>query len=826
MESRPADTTGLLGGTLTSDGPVPLDPDLVAMLRAVLSGAAAVCDAGGAVLALADGEARWEPLLAGAHDCPPQRFSALAELVITGAKRLTVLDAGADARIPAAAQVPGWPFFAGIPLIDRDGSALGALAVVDTVPRRLDESQSDRLQAIARQLALEIELRRTHGRLRRTEHALVGQRAMHDAIVTSALDCIVTIDGDGRVVEFNPAATRTFGYPRDVAIGRMMSELIIPPRLREGHRHGLARIVAGGGGAILNRRIELEAMRADGTEFPIELTVSQLAADPPLFAGFIRDITERRRAEADQRRLAAIVHSTQDVVIGLDLDLRITHWNTAAEQLYGYSVKEMVGQTLAPIVPDDYRDELDTQLARLLAGEAVGRLETERLTKDGRRIEVAVTLSPITDRGGRLLGVSVIGRDITARKALEGALRHQADHDPLSGLLNRRVFEWRLEALTDAQEAARVGSVVFIDLDHFKLVNDSLGHRAGDELIRRVARVLQDGAPADATVARLGGDEFAVLLPGWDDTTALELAEQLIAQISAHSPMGEIGASAGVAEVSAGTSAEDVMVAADMAVYEAKTVGRRAVRHAGMSAGALQGVVEVKRAIDEGRLIVHAQPIIELGADTVVRHELLVRMRSADGELISPGHFIPIAERFGLIEQIDRWVLRVATDLAQTGMAVAVNLSAHTLADPATVALIRGRLAAGVPAGNLSFEITETAALADLANAGEFARLITELGCELALDDFGTGFGSLVHLKRLPVTTVKIDMEFVRDLVRTSADRDIVRGLVSIARSLGHRTVAEGVEDAATLTALRELGVDEAQGYHIGRPAPLSSAAH
>jgi EAL domain-containing protein (putative c-di-GMP-specific phosphodiesterase class I) len=337
-----------------------------------------------------------------------------------------------------------------------------------------------------------------------------------------------------------------------------------------------------------------------------------------------------------------------------------------------------------------------------------------------------------------------------------------------------------------------------------------------------VARTLQSSIRETDTVARLGGDEFAVLLSGCAGQQALEVAEELVARIAADIGTGNGGASAGIASISAGAGAEDVMAAADMALYDAKTRGRRrAVLYSGQDSLTLRTVADVRDSIAAGRLILHAQPIIELASGRVVQHELLVRMVGRDGEVIAPNRFIPIAERFGLIEQIDRWVLARAAELARAGRSVAVNISAHSVGDAETIELLHNQLRAGLPAGNLSFEITETAALSDIDTAREFAGRLTQLGCGFALDDFGTGYGSLMHLKRLPISALKIDMEFVQNLNRSAADRHIVQALVGIARALGLTTIAEGVENAETLELLRELSIDRAQGYYIGRPSEL-----
>ncbi len=788
--------------------------------------AAAACETPIALVTLVADDRHWIVSSVGldVREMPPRL--AFCAAAINGGELLVVPDARADERFAASPLVTGklgLRFYAGVPLFSAEGQPLGVMCVLDnTRPRVLSTEQLDELAAIAREVGIALELRRVSTELHAAEQALLGQQAMHDAIVAAALDCIITIDSGGNVVEFNPAAERTFGYARDEVVGRTMSELIIPPHLREAHERGISRLLSTGEPRILNRRVELEAMRRDGSVFPIELTVTQLAAEPPLFSGHIRDISDQKRAEADQLRLSAIMHSTHDAVIALDRDRLIQHWNDAAERLYGYSYAEIAGLSMETIVPPECHGELCLMLDRVLEGDRVERLETQWLTKDGCRLDVAVTFSPIVEASGELLGVSAIARDVSDRKRLEAKLRHDADHDPLTGLVNRRVFETRLETLIGREHAGKPGSVIFIDLDHFKLVNDSLGHRAGDELISRVAETLRSSVRDGDTVARLGGDEFAVLLPGCESPHNVRIADELITRIAADIGIGSGGASAGIAAVYPGASAEDTMAAADMALYDAKAAGRRrTVVYNGQDSQTLRTVADVRNSIAADRLVLHAQPIIELATGRVVEHELLVRMLDRDDQLIAPNRFIPIAERFGLIEQIDRWVLSQGAELARRGTKVAVNISPHTLNDPATIELLQTELRAGLPAGNVSFEITETAALSDIENARDFAARLTNLGCGFALDDFGTGYGSLMHLKRLPITALKIDMEFVQNLSHDTADCHIVQGLVGIAQALGLTTVAEGVENVETLELLRELGIDRAQGYYIGRPGPI-----
>lgn len=801
-------------------------PNTTSDAMTALSRAAQACRVPTAAVVVATPDGDEVIAAAGADDLQAADLVAVCALGTLRAEPVIIPDAAKDAGlgdIPVVAHGT-MRFLARFPLLMEDAAVAGALVLLDRRPRRLTSSQVDEVAYLARSVARTLELERAAERLRTLERALVGRRAMHDGIIAAALDCIVTIDAAGLVVDFNPAAERTFGYSRDEATGRDMAELIIPPRLRERHRSGMQRLLSTSKPQILNRRVELEAMRRNGSEFPVELTVTQLSADPPLFAGHLRDISDRKAAEADQLRLVAVVDSSQDAVIGLDRDGVIFDWNRGAAQLYGFERSEMVGCHLQRIVPPQHADAFSRALTSVLTGEEFARFETQRRAKDGRLLDVSVTLSPIIDSSGALIGVSSIARDISERKRLEEALRHEADHDPLTGLVNRRVLKNRLEELIGRPAGEACGAVIIVDLDNFKLVNDSLGHHGGDELIRLTAETLRATVEMPDTVARFGGDDFAVLVPYCGEARAQRIAQEILDRVAAQDSPVTFGASAGIATLTPGASADDVLVAADMALYEAKAGGPGcAVVYRGDEPKVLRTLARVKDAIAGERLRLYAQPILDLATNAIVQHELLIRMIDDDGNVVSPGTFIPIAERFGLIAEIDRWVVGQAVEIARHGRRVAVNLSARSLGEPTLTTFIHEQIRAGLTGENLSFEITETAALANLTTAREFASALTSLGCGFALDDFGTGFGSLVHLKHLPVNTVKIDMQFVRNITRDATDRCIVEGIVAVAHNLGHTTIAEGVEDERTLDLVRELGVSHAQGFYIGRPAPALS---
>ncbi|MHB1834728.1 MAG: sensor domain-containing protein [Solirubrobacteraceae bacterium] len=413
--------------------------------------------------------------------------------------------------------------------------------------------------------------------------------------------------------------------------------------------------------------------------------------------------------------------------------------------------------------------------------------------------------------------------DVTDRIRATRRLEHMLEHDDLTTVRNRRYFEARLgEALT-----AGGAGVLRVDVDHFKFVNDSLGHHAGDELLREVAAALSERLREGDVLARFGGDEFAVLLAGCDEARARAVAGHLLAAVRGRPTGVAVTASCGVAafEDGARVTVSDAIVAADIALYEAKERGRdRVALYSGQAGRSLTWVQRIRAAIDAQRLVLHGQPLIDLSGsgDGPPAYELLVRMADDGGEIIPPGSFLPIAEQFGLIREIDRWVVERGIEFAARGHRVSINLSARSLADQQLPAVIEQVLArTGARAQDVTFEFTETAAVSSVEDARVLTEALAQLGCLTALDDFGTGFGTFVLLKHLPVGTLKIDAEFVRGLSASTEDQRIVRSIVALAADGGLTTVAEGVEDAGALALLREYGVDHAQGFHLGRPAPL-----
>jgi diguanylate cyclase (GGDEF)-like protein len=395
--------------------------------------------------------------------------------------------------------------------------------------------------------------------------------------------------------------------------------------------------------------------------------------------------------------------------------------------------------------------------------------------------------------------------------------------DSGSGLYDRDSFvEAVEERILDPHHREQPGALLLLDIDSFHIVNDSLGHEAGDRLLETVATALREQSRAEDLPARICADEFGLLLPRATPAKATATAERLIALVRERGKPS-VGASVGIATFG-GTgeevTAEGLMIAADIALCEAKEAGGgRAFEAASGPNLKLTWADRIREAIDQQRIVVYAQPIFNLRKECVAREELLVRMLDENDDVIPPSSFLPTAERLGLITEIDRLVLAKAIELAGRSQPIAVNVSGASLSDPRLIADVRAAIGDGLNPAWLDFEITETAAISNMEHARAFAQAVTGMGCGLGLDDFGTGFSSFSYLKELPVQHLKIDIEFIRELPRSPTDQRLVGALVQFAKAFGLETVAEGIEDAETLAMVRAFEIDYAQGFHIGEPA-------
>ncbi|CAN5123016.1 hypothetical protein BH20ACT16_BH20ACT16_00350 [soil metagenome] len=664
------------------------------------------------------------------------------------------------------------------------------------------------------------------------------------AIVESSDDAILTKDLDTIITTWNSGAERLYGYTREEAVGRPVA-MLVPPELQGQARELLRRVLDG------ERVDHYETTRRtkDGAVLNVSLTVAAIRDGHGgiiAISSIARDITDSTRSAqslraAEERFRVAFEQAPIGMAL-VGMDGRFIRVNAAVTAITGYAVSALEGRDTRSIHHPDDPGVDPGALRALIAGEVPQIVADRRfLHASGHPIWVSVSLTCVRDGDGRPQHFLAQGQDITDQRRHEAQLQHMADHDPLTGLLNRRAFERELRShVARSTRYGAAGAALMIDLDHFKYYNDTLGHQAGDELIARVAAALAQRLRASDVLARLGGDEFAVILPSCDEAAARRVAAELLECVRGQGPRARNGrrhgltASIGVAlfDDEAGLEPEDVMLNADLAMYDAKEAGRdhasfyrSSDRPQAPMRSRVTWVEEIRAALSDDRFELLAQPIVDLRGERERRFELLLRMRNRDGDLIAPGAFLYIAERLDLVQEIDRWVVERATRLLaeHPHISLEVNLSGKSIGSPALLELTERMLRdTGVDPARLTFEITETAAVANIALASTFSERLRELGCRFALDDFGAGFGSFYYLKHLPFDYLKIDGEFVRNIVTDTTDRLLVTAAVAIARGLGKETIAEFVGDARSVAVLRELGVDWGQGFHLGEPAPLA----
>ena len=545
--------------------------------------------------------------------------------------------------------------------------------------------------------------------------------------------------------------------------------------------------------------------------------------------------------------------SIGDGVITTDTAGQVQYLNTVAEQLTGWSLEEAQGLVLHEvfhIINGITREPIETPVDRCLREQRIIELSshTSLIRKDGSEVAVEDSAAPIRNQQGKVIGVVLVFHDVTEERKLSQQLSYLARHDTLTNLINRREFEHRLKRLIEqAHEQSAHHAFLYMDLDQFKVVNDTCGHSAGDELLRQVSTLLQSHMRQRDTLARLGGDEFGVLLEHCLPDEARKISEKLCEAIRDYHFVWEdnsfsVGVSIGLVPINRESGGmTELMSLADSACFSAKESGRNRVhsyeedgeavvkRH-----GEMRWVSRITHGLEHDRFVLFGQSI----ANTVIestalneRHcELLLRMRDESGGLVMPGAFLPAAERYNLMPKLDRWVVESALDWlgscnsleADLGMC-SINLSGHSVGDKKFLQFVTSALDnCGVSPEKICFEITETATVVNLTSATHFIRTLKNKGCRFALDDFGSGMSSFLYLKNLPVDFLKIDGAFVKDIVHDPMDYALVKSINDIGHVMGMRTIAEFVENKDVLHKLEEMGVDYVQGYYVGKPTALS----
>lgn len=728
-----------------------------------------------------------------------------------------------------------------------DGRILGTLALYFRTPRSPLRRDFELMARMTQLAGIAIERRFAENALRESE-------ARYRRLFDNVMEGVYSSTNDGRFLSVNPALARMVGYSTPAEL------LTLAPQAMYHDQAEREAIIAALEKEGEVRNAEFQLRRVDGTILTVIENARVVRDNNGHLVGYegtISDISERKRAETavfeEKEKAQVTLQSIGDAVITTDASGCIEYLNAVAETLTGWESREAKGKRLREvfnILNEATREPLEDPVTRSLREGRVIAVadQTVLVNRRGQEIAIQDSAAPIRDRSGKIIGVVMVFHDVSKERRLRRALAYQATHDALTGLINRREFENRLnEALLTARsDEGTTHCLLYLDLDQFKLVNDTCGHQAGDRLLKQITGLLQTRIRTSDTIARLGGDEFGLLLQDCTAERAAKIADNLRQAIREfrfewQDGAMNVGVSIGIVEInSTSESIASVMSAADVACYAAKDSGRNRVHMYQYSSAPerhreMQWVSRLTRACEENRLELYYQPIVPIGAtrDTRGHYELLLRMRNEHGELVQPAEFIPAAERYNVMSMIDRWVVSQALGALahyrtdgdpRHGYTLSINLSGTSLNDDRFLEFLINELQTyDLSPGAVCFEITETAAISNLANVVHFMREFRARGCLFSLDDFGSGLSSFMYLKNLPVDYLKIDGSFIQNVTTDHVDRSMVEAITQIGRAMGLKTVAERVESAEVLRCLADIGVEYAQGFYIAKPESIEA---
>lgn len=737
-----------------------------------------------------------------------------------------------------------WSF----PLHGSKDRIIGTLDIYLNESRQPTTDELDKLARLARLAGLAIKKQIDDEKLKQSESRYRG-------LFENVVDGVYIASREGEIITVNPALVEMLGYESvdDLKRAGRTTVLYVNPIDRE---RVFARLEANG----VVKNFEYRLRRKDGKEIVVLENSRAIYDDNGKVAaheGTITDITERKKAETrvfeEKERAQVTLQSIGDGVITTDAQGFVDYINPVAQDLTGWDMRSAHGEpidSLMMLINEHTRAAVENPVSRCLKeGRVITLAENSVLiNKEGVEVPIQDSAAPIRDRIGNVIGAVMVFHDVSKESRLFRKLSYQASHDTLTGLINRREFENCLVAALDGAHGRpdETHALLYLDLDQFKVVNDTFGHTAGDELLRQITTLVQANIRSTDIVARLGGDEFGILLERCTEERAMEVAEAIRGAIEEHrftwkDAFTSARCSIGVVIVSSESAdVASVMSSADVACYSAKDMGRNQIHlyqdtDASMRHEEMKWVSRITSAVEENRFELFYQPIVGIGKSTSNsrgHYELLLRMRDEKGDLVGPDQFIPAAERYNLMSTLDRWVIQQALsrladrnpEADEARFTLAINLSGTSLSEDRFLEFVINELKKQkLPNGAICFEITETAAISNLSRVIHFMQALKKLGCKFSLDDFGSGLSSFTYLKNLPVDYLKIDGQFIRNVAEDSVDESMVKAINQVGQAMGIMTIAERVESRKVLDKLSELGIEYAQGYYIARPTSVQT---